>query len=101
MAEGVERRLTAILAADVVGYSRLMSMREEETLSRLKAVRFDIVRPNLQKYRGRTIKLIGDGTLCEFQSAVEAVRCGIAIQRDLAKGYDEASDRRAPRRRHR
>ena len=76
----VQRRLAAILAADVVGYSRLMSMDEEGTLARLKAIRREIIDPLIADNRGRLVKLTGDGALVEFSSAVDAVRCAVAIQ---------------------
>jgi adenylate cyclase len=82
--EGVERKLTTILAADVVGYSRLMGEDEAGTLARLKSLRKDLVQPKINGCRGRTVKLTGDGLLAEFPSVVEAVRCAIDIQQDMA-----------------
>src|SRR6266852_4864449 len=76
----VERRLTAILAADVVGYSCLMGADEAGTLARLKACRKELVDPKVAMRRGRTIKLMGDGALVEFPSVVEAVQCAVEIQ---------------------
>ncbi len=70
----MERRLAAILAADVVGYSRLMGADEEGTLVRLKAHRDEIVDPAIAKHKGRIVKLMGDGMLAEFASVVDAVR---------------------------
>src|SRR5215831_8567701 len=67
----VERRLTAILAADVAGYSRLMGADEEETLARLKALRREIVDPRIVEHRGRIVKTTGDGLLVEFASVVD------------------------------
>jgi class 3 adenylate cyclase len=85
MAEGrVERRLAAILAADVAGYSRLMGTGEEATLAALKACRRELVDPKIADYRGRIVKTTGDGALVEFPSAVDAVRCAIEIQRAMA-----------------
>jgi len=81
----VERRLAAILAADVVGFSRLMTEDEESTLTQLKAHRAELFDPNVAEYNGRIIKLIGDGTLVEFASVVDAVNCAIAIQLALAE----------------
>ncbi len=81
----VQRRLAAILAADVVGYSRLMSTDEEGTLARLKATRRDIIDPSIAGNRGRLVKLTGDGALVEFASAVDAVRCAVAIQNAIAE----------------
>jgi class 3 adenylate cyclase len=77
----VERRLAAILAADVAGYSRLMERDEAGTLARLKAHRKELVEPLLAEHRGRVVKLMGDGALCEFASVVDAVACAVAIQR--------------------
>src|SRR5262245_4581307 len=85
MAEArVERRLAAILAADVVGYSRLMGTDEEATLAALKACRHELIDPKIAEYRGRIVKTTGDGVLVEFPSAVDAVRCAIEIQRAMA-----------------
>jgi TolB-like protein/class 3 adenylate cyclase len=81
----VERRLAAVLAADVAGYSRLMGIDEEGTLSRLKAIRKSLVDPAIASHRGRIVKTTGDGMLVEFASAVDAVRCATAIQRDIAR----------------
>jgi TolB-like protein/class 3 adenylate cyclase/Tfp pilus assembly protein PilF len=81
----VERRLAAILAADVVGYSRLMEIDEVGTLSALKARRRDIFNPVISRYKGRLVKLMGDGALVEFSSAVAAVQCAIDLQAAFAK----------------
>jgi adenylate cyclase len=81
----VERRLAAILAADVAGYSRLMGADEEGTLARLKAVRKALVDPTIAKHRGRIVKTTGDGMLVEFASAVDAVRGAVEVQRAMAK----------------
>jgi len=78
-----ERRLTAILAADVAGYSRLMGTDEEGTLAALKAHRRDLVDRKIKKHRGRLIKTTGDGMLVEFASAVDAVRCAVEVQRAM------------------
>src|SRR5580704_14909841 len=80
----VERRLAAILAADVVGYSRLMGRDEEGTLARLKDCRRALVDPKIAEYRGRIVKPTGDGVLVEFASTVDAVRCAIVIQRAMS-----------------
>jgi adenylate cyclase len=80
----VERRLAAILAADVVGYSRLMGCDETGTLERLKVHRSELVEPLIAEHRGRIVKLMGDGALCEFASVVDAVACAIAIQEGMA-----------------
>jgi len=79
----VERRLTAILAADVVGYSRLMGADEEGTLAMLKAHRLALIDPKITEHRGRIVKTTGDGLLVEFASAVDAVRCAIEVQRGM------------------
>jgi len=93
--ERVERRLTAILAADVAGYSRLMGADEEETLARLKAHRRELVDPKIAEHRGRIVKTTGDGILAEFASVVDGVRCAVEIQRGMAKrNADVPPDRR-------
>jgi len=93
--ERVERRLTAILAADVAGYSRLMGADEEETLARLKAHRRELVDPRIGEHRGRIVKTTGDGLLVEFASVVDAVRCAVEIQDEMAKrNADVPPDRR-------
>ncbi|MCH8155220.1 MAG: tetratricopeptide repeat protein [Proteobacteria bacterium] len=84
MAERVIRRLAAILAADVVGYSRLMGVDEAGTLARLKALRKDVFDPRIAEHGGRIVKLMGDGALVEFGSVVDAVRGAAAIQRAMA-----------------
>src|SRR5215813_13274084 len=78
------RRLTAILAADVAGYSRLMGANEEGTHERLQAHLRELVNPKINEHRGRTVKNTGDGLLAEFQSVVDAVRCAVEIQRGMA-----------------
>ena len=87
----MERRLTAILAADVVGFSRLMELDEASTLNRLLALRRELVEPALRQFHGRTVKLMGDGLLAEFPSVVEAVQCAIEIQQRLAEREPDAS----------
>jgi adenylate cyclase len=77
------RRLTAILAADVAGYSRLMGVDEEGTHERLKAHLVQLVDPKIKEHRGRTVKNTGDGLLAEFASVVAAVRCAAEIQRGM------------------
>src|SRR5689334_5314879 len=79
----MERRLTAILAADVVGYSRLMGEDEVGTLARLKSLRRELFDPAVEQFRGRTIKLMGDGALVEFASVVDAIQCAATIQRGM------------------
>jgi adenylate cyclase len=81
----VERRLAAILAADVVGYSRLMEVDEAGTLARLKTIRLELIDPAIAKCRGRIIKTTGDGLLAEFQSVTEAVTCAIDFQERMAR----------------
>ncbi len=93
--ERARRRLAAMLAADVVGYSRLMEANEEETLSRLKALRRETIEPLIAEHHGRLVKLTGDGALVEFASAVDAVRCACVIQKSVATHQQaEPPDRR-------
>ena len=77
----MERRLAAILAADVAGYSRLMSFDESGTLASLQAHRSELIVPAIARHHGRVVKLMGDGILAEFGSVVEAVECAAEIQR--------------------
>jgi TolB-like protein/cytochrome c-type biogenesis protein CcmH/NrfG len=84
----MERRLAAILAADVVGYSRLMETDEAGTLAALKARRKEILQPLVAKHHGRVVKLMGDGVLVEFASAVSAVQCGVELQEGMAAADD-------------
>src|SRR6516165_646541 len=84
-APSVERRLAAILAADVVGYSRLMEVDEAGTLARLKTVRLELIDPAITKCKGRIIKTTGDGMLVEFQSVTEALRCAVDFQQRMAR----------------
>src|SRR5229473_619330 len=92
MAEArVERRLAAILAADVAGYSRLMGADEVGTLAALKAHRREIVDPAIAAHRGRIVKTTGDGILVEFASAVDAVTCAVAVQEKMADQTAEGS----------
>ena len=79
------RRLAAILAADIAGYSRLMEADEEGTLVRLRALRRELIDPQIKAHGGRIVKTTGDGILIEFASVVDAVRCAIALQHRLAK----------------
>src|SRR5438477_7085989 len=93
--ERVERRLAAILAADVAGYSRLMGVDEEGTLERLKALRRELADPKIKEHRGRIVKTTGDGLLVEFQSVVDAVCCAVDVQREMAlRNTDVPMDRR-------
>jgi adenylate cyclase len=80
----VERKLRAILSADVVGYSRIMAGDEEGTLARLHDCLSEIVKPGIADHHGRVVKLMGDGVLAEFSSAVDAVRCAVAVQEAMA-----------------
>jgi len=82
--ERVERRLTAILAADVAGYSRLMAADEEGTLAALKTLRREVADPKIKEHRGRIVNTTGDGLLGEFASVVDAVRCAVEVQREIA-----------------
>jgi adenylate cyclase len=79
----LERRLAAILAADVVGYSRLMGADEEGTHFRLLAYRREVIAPKVRAHRGRIVKHTGDGALVEFGSVVDAVRCALEVQRSI------------------
>ena len=88
------RRLAAILAADVAGYSRLMGADEEGTLERLKAHRRQLIDPKIAKHRGRIVKTTGDGLLAEFPSVVDAVRCAAEVQRGMLDREPELPDDR-------
>src|SRR6516164_197700 len=88
------RRLTAILAADVAGYSRLMGADEEGTHERLKAHLGELVNPKIAEYRGRIVKNTGDGFLAEFASVVDAVRCAVEVQRGMADREPEVTEER-------
>ena len=79
----VERRLAAILAADVVGYSRLMGQDETGTLDRMRELRRELIDPTVAEHKGRLVKTTGDGILIEFPSVVEAVACAVAVQRGM------------------
>jgi adenylate cyclase len=81
----MERRLAAILAADVVGYSRLMEANEADTLARLKSTRENLIDPKIAAHKGRIVKLMGDGALIVFSSVVDAVGCAVEIQRTMAE----------------
>src|SRR5260370_33740213 len=83
--ERVERRLPAILAADVAGYSRLMGEDEERTLAALKGHRRALFDPKIAEHRGRIVKTTGDGLLAEFASVVDAVRCAVEVQAQMAE----------------
>ena len=79
------RKLAAILAADVVGYSRLAGADEDRTLARLRALRSDLIDPTIAVHNGRVIKRTGDGALIEFRSVVDAVRCAIEVQNAMVE----------------
>ncbi len=90
----VERRLAAVLAADVAGYSRLMGGDEEGTLAELKAIRKNLVDPAISEHRGRIVKTTGDGLLVEFASAVDAARCAVAVQHSVAQHNSDTTQQR-------
>src|SRR6478735_7526442 len=81
----MQRRLAAILAADVVGYSRLMGTDEIGTITSLKSHRRELVDPSIAEHRGRIVKTTGDGMLLEFASVVDAVSCSVHIQRSMVR----------------
>ena len=87
----MEHRLAAILAADVVGYSRAMEADEEDTLARLKALRMGLFDPTVEEFHGRIFKTTGDGALVEFSNSVEALRCALSIQRAQSERKDSHS----------
>ena len=88
----VDRKLAAILAADVVGYSALMERDEKGTYERLKAGRKELFEPEIARHHGRVFKLMGDGMLAEFGSVVDAVECAVSLQRGLAERNAEVPD---------
>src|SRR6476469_11258195 len=92
--ERLERRLAAILAADVAGYSRLMGVDEAGTLATLKAYQSELVYPKIAEHRGRIVKTTGDGALVEFVSAVDAMRCAMEIQRAMTERNAETPKER-------
>src|SRR5215510_9852159 len=79
------RKLAAILAADIVGYSRMAGADEERTLARLRALRGDLIDPAIAAHRGRVVKRTGDGILIAFRSVVDAVRCALEVQHGMAE----------------
>jgi class 3 adenylate cyclase len=83
--ERAQRHLAAILAADVVGYTRLMEQDEADTFARLKAHRKELFEPEIERHQGRVFKLMGDGLLAEFGSVVDAVECAVVLQRGMAE----------------
>ncbi len=90
--ERVKRRLAAILAADMVGYSRLMEIDETGTIARQKAHRDELIDPAIANRGGRIVKTTGDGLLVEFPSVVDAVECAVAVQRGMAEREAEVPD---------
>src|ERR1700757_1898770 len=90
----MERRLAAILAADVVGYARLMEQDEADTFERLRAHRNELFEPEIIRRHGRIFKLMGDGLLAEFASVVDAVSCAVALQRSMLKRNSGLSQER-------
>src|SRR5262247_4349003 len=93
--ERTQRRLAAILAADVVGYSRLVEQDEAGTLGALADRRKAILEPLFAKYRGRVVRLMGDGTLAEFASAVDAVQCAVDIREAMKEANAKLPEDRA------
>src|SRR5579863_9069080 len=91
---GPERRLAAVLAADMVGYSRLMEADERGTLARLKTHRLELIDPAIAKNHGRIIKTTGDGMLVEFRSVADAVQCAAEVQRRMARRNADVSPAR-------
>ncbi len=89
----VERRLAAILAADVVGYSRMVAADEAGALAALRAARAELMDPSIDAHGGRIVKTMGDGVLVEFASAVEALRCAMEIQTGMAARAGERLNR--------
>ena len=95
------RKIAAILVADVVGYSRLAGADEERTLARLRGLRSDLIDPAIAAHHGRIVKRTGDGSLIEFRSVVDAVRCAIEVQNGLIErnaGLAAGAPHRVPRR---
>jgi len=90
----MERRLAAILVADMVGYSRLMEVDETKTIARHKAYRARLIDPRIAEHHGRIVKTMGDGVLAEFASIVDAVECAVAVQRVMAVREAEAPEDR-------
>src|SRR5262247_2474396 len=92
--ERVQRRLAAILAADVVGFSRMMEADEAGTLATLKARRKEVLEPLVAKHQGRVFKVTGDGVLVEFASAVNAIQCAVELQQGMAAANNGQADDR-------
>jgi class 3 adenylate cyclase len=87
-----QRRLAAILAADVVGYSRLMEQDENRTMAVLKSRRNDVLVPTVAQHNGRIVKVMGDGVLVEFGSAVDAVQCAVELQKNFTEANRGVSE---------
>lgn len=85
----VERRLAAVLAADIVGYSRLIGTSEARTLAAIRAIRSEVIDPTVTDHKGRIVKLMGDGAIVEFGSVVDAVACAVAMQEGVAHNQRE------------
>ncbi len=92
--KSTERKLAAVLAADMVGYSRLMELDERGTLARLRTHRAELIDPAIAKNQGRIIKTTGDGMLVEFQSVADAVRCAVEVQDRMRRRNSDVSDDR-------
>ena len=92
--ERINRRLAAIMAADVVGYSRLLEQDEASTIAAIKARRREVLEPLLARHCGRIVKTMGDGVLVEFASAVNAVACAIGLQQRMAEANADLPDNR-------
>jgi adenylate cyclase len=90
-ASRVERRLAAIMATDIAGYSRLIEADEADTLATIKRLRSQVMDPLLAEYKGRVVKLMGDGALVEFGSVVDAVACAIALQTGIVNDQEDIS----------
>jgi class 3 adenylate cyclase len=95
------RKLAAILAADVVGFSRLVGADEDLTLARLRALRSDLIDPAIAANKGRVVKRTGDGVIAEFRSVVDAVRCAIELQHAMVERNGGVPDESAHRLSHR
>jgi TolB-like protein/class 3 adenylate cyclase len=87
-----QRQLSAILAADVAGYSRLIGLDEEGTIARVKELRSTLIEPKINEHRGRIVKTMGDGLLVQFGSVIDAVRCAVEVQREIAKQHGETDE---------
>ena len=90
--DDLERKLTTILSADVVGYSSLMARDESTTLKALRALRETEIDPRIQRHNGRIVKLIGDGSLVEFASVVDAVRFAVDVQQAIAAAQTDTPE---------